>query len=311
MLPADDLARKTSGLTLGTVPNGSEYLTAFVDAGKSYLFYVIAAWKKDFTGSVIEYGTFPPQRRRYFTKGDANPTIASYFAEHRPALAGANEATMLAAALDTFLPDLLKRTYKSADGDEFTLKRILCDTGDLGDVVCAAIGRLDQAKERMPLVMPSFGIGLGATKKPMSERTKKPGDIVGWHWCAPEPKDRKRLREVQIDTNHYKSFVHKQFFVDKLLPGSLTLYGDRRTDHGLIADHLTAETPKEVQNKSDDRTVVEWTQTPARENEGLDCLVGCAVAASTLGAELTGAAEPDRRRGTKIIRLSELRRKNQ
>ena len=87
-------------------------MTAFVDAGKSYLFYLIAAWKKDFTGSVIEYGTFPPQRRRYFTKGDANPTIASYFAEHRPALAGANEATMLAAALDTFLPDLLKRTYK-------------------------------------------------------------------------------------------------------------------------------------------------------------------------------------------------------
>ena len=178
-------------------------------------------------------------------------------------------------------------------------------------MVCAAIGRLDQAKERMPIVMPSFGIGLGATKKPMSERVKKPGDIAGWHWCAPKPKDRKRLREVQIDTNHYKSFVHKQFFVDKLLPGSLTLYGDRKTDHGLIADHLTAETPKEVQNKSDDRTVVEWTQTPARENEGLDCLVGCAVAASTLGAELTGAAEPDRRRGVKIIRLSELRRKNQ
>jgi len=311
MLAADEIARKTSGLPLGTVPLGAEYLTAFIDMGKAYLFYAIAAWSKDFTGSVIEYGTFPAQRRRYFTKSDANPTIASYFAEHRPALAGANEATMLAAALDTFLPELLKRTWKNPAGDEHKLQRVLCDTGDLGDTVCAAIGRLEQPKLRMPLVMPSFGVGIGATKKPMSQRTKKLGDEAGWHWCAPEPKDRKSLREVQIDTNHFKSFIHKQLFVDRLLPGSLTLYGDPRTDHGLLADHLTAETPKEVANKSDDRTVTEWKQTPGRENEGLDCIAGCAAAAATLGAELTGAAEPDRRRGAKIIRLSELRRKNQ
>ena len=308
MMTADDIARKVSGRPLGVVFPGAEYLTAFVDIGKAYLFYVVAAWAKDFTGSIIEYGTFPQQRRRYFSKGDANPTIASYFAKERPALARANEATMLAAALDTFLPGLLQRAWKSSDGDEFKLKRVLCDTGDLGDVVCAAIARLDQPKERLPLVMPSFGVGLGATKKPMSQRAKKPGDIVGWHWCAPEPKDRKSLREVQIDTNHWKTFLHKQLFVDKLLPGTLTLYGDRQTDHALMADHLTAETPKEVQNKSDDRTVVEWTQIPGRENEGLDGAVGCAAAAATLGAELTGAAEPDRRRGQKVLKLSQLRR---
>ena len=96
------------------------------------------------------------------------------------------------------------------------------------------------------------------------------------------------MREVQIDTNHFKSHIHRQFFVDRLLPGSLTFYGDRRTDHGLIADHLTAELPKEVENKSDDRKCVEWTQQPGHENEALDCLVGCAAGAAMLGAELTG-----------------------
>jgi phage terminase large subunit GpA-like protein len=295
-----------SGLPAGLVPATAEYLSCFVDAGKSYLFYAVAAWSKDFTGSVIEYGTFPQQQRRYFSKHDAAPTIASHFAEHRPALAGANEATMLAAALDTFLPDLLGRTWKNADGDEFHLKRILCDTGDLGDVVCAAIGRLGQAREKLPIVMPSYGVGLGATKKPMSSYAPKPGDIIGWHWQALEPKDRRSLREVRIDTNHWKSCVHQQFRVDRLLPGSLTLYGDKRADHGLIADHLTAELPKEVENRTDDRRVIEWRQTPGRENEGLDCLVGCAAAAAMLGAELAGAGEPQRRSGRKRRPIGEL-----
>ncbi len=311
MLSADEIAKKTSGLPAGVVPPWAEYLTAFVDMGKAYLFYMVCAWRKDFTGSIIEYGTFPKQYRRYFTKSDANPTIASHFAEHRPALAGANEATMLAAALDTFLPDLIGRTWKNAEGDEFKVKRALCDTGDLGDVVIAAIGRLNQPKEKLPAVVPSFGVGIGARRKPFSTYVAKPGDAIGWHWRALEPKDRKSIREIQIDTNHFKSFIHKQLFVDPLLPGSLTLYGDRRTDHGLMGDHLTAELPKEMENKTDDRKVVEWQQIPSRENEGLDAAVGCAVGASTLGAELTGAQEPTRRTGQKTIRLSELRRHKQ
>ena len=306
MLSADQIAKKTSGVPGGTVPPKAEFLTAFVDAGKSYLFYAVVAWRKDFTGSVIEYGAWPPQRRRYYAKDDANPTIASYFALERPGLAGANEATMLAAALDTFLPELRTRCWKDADGQEFSLRRILCDTGDLGDVVCGAIVRLKQPRERLPVVMPSFGVGIGASKKPMAHQAKKDGDVVGWHWRAPEPKERTQLREVQIDTNAWKSFVHRQFFVDRLMPGSLTLYGDSRTDHSLAADHLTAELPKEMENKSDDRKVVEWKQQPGHENETLDCLVGCAVGAAMLGAELAGAQEPAKRSGRKRRPIGEL-----
>ncbi len=215
MLTADEIARKTSGLPAGMIPPWAEWLTAFVDAGKSYLFYKVCAWGKDFTGSVIEYGTFPEQRRRYFTKDDASPTIASHFAEHRPTLAGANEAIMLAAALDELLPKLLNKTYASEAGHAYRIKRLLCDTGDLGDVVRAAIGRLNQAAEKMPVCMPSYGVGIGASKKPMSHYTPKAGDVVGWHWQALTPMERKTMRAVKIDTNHFKSFVHKQFFVDR------------------------------------------------------------------------------------------------
>ena len=55
----------------------------------------------------------------------------------------------------------------------------------------------------------------------MAHQAKKDGDVVGWHW-PPGAQGTDELREVQIDTNAWKSFVHRQFFVDRLMPGSLT-----------------------------------------------------------------------------------------
>lgn len=49
----------------------------------------------------------------------------------------------------------------------------------------------------------------------------------------------------------------------------------------MLADHLLAERP--VKNQANNRTVYEWQDIPGRDNEGLDCLVGCAVGASICG----------------------------
>ena len=40
------------------------------------LFYVVAAWETDFTGYVIDYGSYPDQQRPYFTLRDARRTLA-------------------------------------------------------------------------------------------------------------------------------------------------------------------------------------------------------------------------------------------
>ena len=74
--------------------------------------------------------------------------------------------------------------------------------------------------------------------------------------------------------------------------------------HRLLAEHLTAE--YRVKTEGRGRTVDEWKLRPeASENHWLDCLVGCAVAASIQGAVLPGTdvkAAPRRPR----IRLSDL-----
>jgi hypothetical protein len=75
------------------------------------------------------------------------------------------------------------------------------------------------------------------------------------------------------------------------------------TNHQLLAEHLTSEYRVKTQGR--DRTVDEWKlRVDGVDNHWLDCLVGCAVAASMQGAVLYGidTRQAPRRR----LRLSEL-----
>ena len=49
----------------------------FVDVQASLLFFVVTAWEEDFTGYILDYGTFPDQRRQYFTLRDARHTLTA------------------------------------------------------------------------------------------------------------------------------------------------------------------------------------------------------------------------------------------
>jgi len=187
------------------------------------------------------------------------------------------------------------------------------------------------------VLLPSHGKYVGASSVPLSEYRRKRGDRVGLHWRIPNTVGRRQVRHALIDTNYWKSFVHARLAVAMGDPGCLSLFGRKAlrpgsrdgddanagrrsgaaqsrssrhrasgTDHRLLADHLTAE--YRVKTLARDRTVDEWKLRPTRpDNHWLDCLVGCAVAASIQGAALAGidarAAAPRRR-----VRLSEIQR---
>ena len=76
---------------------------------------------------------------------------------------------------------------------------------------------------------------------------------------------------------------------------AFSLYGTDRTDHQLVADHLSAE--YRVQTQGRGRTVWEWKMRPGgADNHLLDCFVGCAVGASMLNIALPGMIETRRER---------------
>jgi hypothetical protein len=153
------------------------------------------------------------------------------------------------------------------------------------------------------VLLPSHGRYVGASSRPFSEYTKRPGERVGLNWRVTHAAGKREVRHVLFDTNYWKSFVHARLGVGPGDPGCLSLFGDRPEDHRLFADHLTAE--YRVRTEGRGRTVDEWKVRPEQlDNHWPDSVVGCAVGASIQGAILFGtdAERPQ----SKPIKLSDL-----
>ena len=297
-LTADAVAAKLNRLRRGEVPIGCNRLTMFIDVQQNLLFYVVAAWEDDFTGYVIDYGTYPKQHRPYFTLRDARPTLAAV------TKAGGVEGAIY-AGLETLAGDYLGREFHRDDGALLRIERCLIDAnwGQSTDVVY----QFCRQSAHAAVVMPSHGRFIGAASRPLNDYQRKPGDRIGLNWRIPTVQGRRAVRYCVYDTNFWKSFVYARLSTAMGERGCLSLFGDRPLEHRLFAEHITSE--YRVKTEGRGRTVDEWKQRPERtDNHWLDCLVGCAVAASMQGVALPGmATEPvkDRRR----ISFAELQRR--
>jgi hypothetical protein len=133
-----------------------------------------------------------------------------------------------------------------------------------------------------------------------------PGDKLGFNWMMPNVAGKRAIRHVIFDSNFWKSFVHARLSVMLGDKGSLSLYGRLPQHHQQIAEHLTAEYRVKTQGRG--RIVDEWKLRPDRsDNHWLDCLAGCAVCGSMLGATLPEFGTPmPLKKKLKPIKLSDI-----
>jgi hypothetical protein len=285
ILSADQIAAKLNHLPRGQVPLNANHLTMFIDVQQNLLYFVVAAWGEDFTGCVIDYGTFPEQKRPYFTLRDARPTLADI--TKASGLEGA-----IYAGLEQLTQRYLGREFPREDGAYLRIERCLVDAnwGQSTDVVYQFCRQSPHAA----VLMPSHGRFVGASSRPLHDYHPRPGDRVGLNWRIPVLQGRRAVRYVIYDTNYWKSFVHARLAVTMGDRGCLSLFGDRPDQHRLLAEHLTSESC--VPTTARGRTVDEWKlRMPGLDNHWFDCLVGCAVAASIQGVSLPGlSATPGR-----------------
>ena len=296
LLSVDEICAKINGLARRRVPLKCDRLTMFVDVQKALLFCVVIAWAEDFTGAVIDYGSWPDQHRHEYSLADANPSIQTLFPK-----AGFEGA--LYAALSALTDECLGREWEREDGAVLKIERALVDAnwGQSTDVVYQFCRQSSHAG----VILPSHGRYVGASSKPMTEYRKQQGDRLGFNWMIPNVAGKRAIRHVIYDTNYWKSFIHARLAVPVGDKGSLTLYGRIPGAHQLFAEHLTAEYRVKTQGRG--RTVDEWKLKPqSHDNHFLDCVAGCAVCGSMLGASLpeTLPAKLDRK---PMIRLSDKR----
>ena len=277
MLTAEEIAAKTNGYARSVLPLGASHLTMFIDVQQKAIFWLIAAWEENFTGYILDYGTWPDQRRAYFTLRDIRRTLAQ-------ATPGAGLKGSIYAGLERLCDERLTKTYRREDGAEMKIDRLLIDAnwGQSTDVVY----QFCRQSKHSGIIIPSHGKYVGASSVPFSEYRRKRGDRVGHHWRIPAIIGKRQVRHVLIDTNYWKSFVHARLAVAMGDPGCLSLFGRDAKTHQLLCEHLTAE--YRIKTMARDRTVDEWKLKAARpDNHWFDCLVGAAVAASIQGAGLS------------------------
>ncbi len=279
LLSADQIANKTNGYRRGLAPVSATRVTAFLDVQEKLLFWMVCSWADDFTGSILDYGAYPDQRRDYFTLRDARRSMAVL---HR----GAGLEGTIYAGLGALTQDVLGRTWTRDDGTAMHIDRCLIDAnwGQSTDTVY----QFCRESSFAPILLPSHGKYIGAASREFREWTVKPGDQMGQHWFIPSLSGKRVIRHVLIDTNFWKSFVFARLSAAVGDKGCLSIFGRDPREHRLLADHLTAEYRVRTQGRG--RTVDEWKAKPGHlDNHWLDCLVGNAVAASIAGARLPGA----------------------
>jgi hypothetical protein len=275
VVPAKTIRTRLNGLDCQTLPLDAATLTGFIDVHDDLLYYAVVAWSDDFTGYVVDYGTYPKQVRRVFHKGETGLITMSRGDQRKDGLIQAGLVQLIKDLLATHWETETADSSPQTAAENITLSKLLIDTGYKPQIVENAI-RL--AVGRSTVVVPAKGKSIRASMLPMSDWKQKVGERFGNHWMESTPSG--RLRTITVDSNFWKCQVHDAF---RMLPGnrgSLTLWGRDPEQHRMFSEHMNGEVAKLTE--SGGNTVYEWQDTP-NDNHFFDCLVGTMVAASVLG----------------------------
>lgn len=278
----EQILSRIVGIERGVVPNWAERLTAFIDVQGSLLYWIVTAWRSDFTGHIVDYGAFPDQKRPYFTLAEAKNLKRTL----KEAFPGASDEGLIHDGLDRLTRLLLGREWRMTGGNALRIERLLIDRGFSPHLI-------DQFIERSPfsaMISTAKGVYYGAkTRIHMSDYKKRDGEVfVNEGWIITNEGAVGKRRFIKVDTNRWKSFVHSRLKMATGDRGSLTLCADPG-NHQMLIDHLTAEHCDIRTSEQTMRTCEEWEEKKVGEdNHFFDCLVGSAVAASVLGCRLSG-----------------------
>jgi hypothetical protein len=283
-LSAGEVAEKKIDVKRGVPPSDTEYLVAGIDVQQDSLWWTITAWGGKFNGTIIDYGTYPDQKAKRFSRYKLRVRLVDVYGS------GSVEETIYQALVD-LVSIIANRRFVGIDGREHAVGKILIDEGYKTDTVYLAIR--DSAFTAM--LLPSRGLGITASMLPMGDWVhKKTESTRGLNYVIARSNEHRHIRGLKFDANFWKTFMQERWATGVGGKGCLTLYSGRGVDHSMFSEHITSESPATTEGRG--RRLVEWSLPPNRkDNDWLDSTVLTTVGAATMGMVLRDRTTPRRR----------------
>jgi phage terminase large subunit GpA-like protein len=261
---AKEIASRIVPLARGVIPEGSQYVTTAVDVGKYLLHWIAVAWSPKADGHIVDYGRIEVPSEDL----------------------GVEQGVLV--ALREFR-DLAREGWAvgHAEGERRQPNLTFVDSGYMSHVVYSF------TRESGEKFFPAVGRGAAQQRHQWYNRPTSTGSTVrfigeGYHMNYLRAE---KLRLVEIDADHWKSWVHQRMTSPQGKDGAMTLFEASPQTHLALAKHLTAEVKTEefVAGKG---VVVKWERL-RRQNHWFDALYNASTAGYHCGARLvTTVAAP-------------------
>lgn len=263
--------RIARGVARGCVPTGREYLTVGVDLGMYLCHWVAIAWCRDATACIIDYGVLEVATRSLGVE------------------------VALRIALREFRDRYCEMGWAAGDG-RMQPAEIWHDSG-YKDTVAHEHCReswaqpIPPTRQRRYRVTKGFGVGQhagGGGLRYRAPRSSKSPTVamVGEHYHIVRLRRgrNKQQQLVELDVDHWKSWLHQRLATPADRPGAMTLYDCPPHEHLTLAKHLTAE--KEIQEFDPGKGMITRWKRVNRQNHYLDAAVLACAAAHLAGVRL-------------------------
>ena len=246
---------KIGHMPKGILPAGLQELTCFIDLGLYLCWWVAIAWREEFQGSIIGYGSIEvPQERK------------------------ARKIRILSALKSFRDTTLLPGWGENGISPSMTL----VDSAYAQDVAYDFVWQSGQHHYRA-----SKGYGSGPyqpswkdiPEPPKNPKSKTPAKRkTGDNWFITRQKGGILLTNMHAD--HWKRRTHEGFYAAAGTPGSVELFKAERREHRAFGRQILAE--REVQEFVPGKGDTTYWQVVRRANHYLDCVYGNFVARSML-----------------------------
>ncbi len=189
---SDDIVLQVSGYERTIVPESCQFLTCGIDVQQEILFWVVSAVDEDFSGWVVDYGSWPEQPLQHFGLSDVQHTIQKKTGVMQVGAA-------IRAAVMALTTELSQRRFERVDGAQLGIERFHIDAGFETKAIYAI------ARQSGVVMWPVHGKGVTAKQVPWERLKRRRGERKGFGWRAPPVVKTDAPRHLLIDVNAWKT----------------------------------------------------------------------------------------------------------